>query len=195
MTYADDTKLDERAVKRLDAASLWLITDAAGQLYSDPSFSETLPNELIEKYKLTFLNSPKLNGENHILRYIIKSRGIYYDIELLQDAEYQKQIYEYWKIYISSKSWATKQGNECRFLVTRSTDKFSQRQIIKDEKQFFHSCDVGDTEVLNLNYLDDLKLRYKLRPWLLKEYFKDYPEINQTEIILLPDGSYVEARE
>lgn len=194
MSNANDIELDKNAIERLEAASVWLITEVTGQLYSDRSFSDVLPRELIKRYKLTSLNSPKVNGENHILRFIPKSRGIYYDIELMEEAEHQGQIYEYWKIYISSKSWATKQGNECRFLVTRAANKSAQRQIVKDEKQFFHSYYVDHTSVLNLDYQDDLKLRYKLRPWALKECFQNYPQITQEKIMLLPDGKYVECQ-
>ena len=194
MANASTQELDQTAIKDLEDSSIWLITEATGKLYADPSYSSRLQQELFHKYQLNTHNSPKLNAGSEILRYIPKARGIYYDIELLKNAEFWNDLYEYWIIYITSLEWATAQLKECRFIVTKTPNKIQNRVILKMEKQFFHSFNVNNTVVFNLDYKHDLQLRYKLRPWYFEKYFINYPEITKEEIVILNDGSYKATR-
>jgi hypothetical protein len=189
MSNIDVDTLDKKAINNLEAASIWLVTKVTGKLYSDSSYAESLPHDLVHKYKLALDTIPKVNAGPEILRYIIKSRGIYYDIILLSDIEHNDEIYEYWKFSITTKKWATKQGNECRFMITKAPDKKGERIILRTENHFFHSYEEDDIMIFNLDY-KNLKLRYKLRPWYFKQCFENYPELTKEEIIILEDGSY-----
>ena len=191
MSSASELELNQKAINNLQQSSHWLITEATGRVYENPDYVESLKHELIKRFKVTLYSTPKLNNKTSILRYIPKSRGIYYDIELLKDATYNGEIYEYWFISISHKEWATKQGAKCQFIITQSPSKTKKRTILKNESQFFHVYDVNNQNVINLDYKNDLPLRYKLLPWNFKQCYENYPKLTKEKVVVLQDGSYV----
>ncbi len=190
MANASTYELDQTAIKNLEDSSIWLITEATGKLYADTAYSERLQKELIHKYQLNSYNAPRINSGVEILRYIPKARGIYYDIELLKNVEFDNELYEYWRISITSLNWATLQLKECRFIIAKTPNKTQNRTIIKTEKQFFHLFSIDNTVIFNFDYMHDLKLRYKLRPWYFKKCYINYQEITKDKIVILNDGSY-----
>lgn len=190
MSNANVIELDNNAIMRLDESSAWLIEQATGRLYLDNSYSEKLIEELARNFKLTFEASPQFNVVSELPRYIIKARGIYYDIKLLTSAEYEDNFYEYWVILITSLDWATNQANKCKFIVTKTRKKTEKRMILKKEIQFFHNFKIDGKEVISLDYENDLKLRYSLLPWYFRDCYENYQELKEEEVVIRKDGSY-----
>lgn len=189
MSSTNGNELNRKSIEKLENSSRWLITEATGRVYADPNYTKSLVHDLIKRFKVTLYGTPKLNNGSSILRYIPKSRGIYYDIELLKDATYDNEVYEYWVILISYKGWASKQDGKCHFIVTKSQSKTEKRTILKDEPIFFHIYRVGGHNVIDLDYEKDLSIRYKLMPWDFKKCYKDYPKMTNEKIVIL-NGSF-----
>jgi hypothetical protein len=190
MSNTNQEELDQKAVKRLQASSNWLITEATGKIYANPDYLKVINHDLIRHFQVALDGVPSLNSDPTILRYMPKSRGIRYDIELLKNTTYQNEVYEYWRIFVTSDKWATKQGNKCYFLVTKAATQIEKRTTLKISSQFFHNYKQEDTTILALDYEKDLKLRYKLSPWYFKQCYEKYPKIIKEKVIVLHDGSY-----
>ena len=190
MSNTNKEELDQKAITRLQASSQWLITEATGKIYANPDYAKAVTHDLIKHFQVALDGTPALNSDPTILRYMPKSRGVRYDIELLKNSAYKDETYEYWRIFVTSDKWATKQGKHCYFLVTKARSQTEKRTVLQTSSQFFHSYKQGDITILALDYEKDLKLRYKLSPWHFKQCYEQYPKITKEEVIVLRDGSY-----
>ena len=176
MTSTNDRKLDQAAIERLEAATLWLITEATPRLFAAPDSGPEITRELIAKHRVGSYIVPGIGEEYEIVRYIPKSRGLYYDISLLTATEHAGRRYEYWVVFRLSKDWATPKLNDCRFIITSSNGAVGIREIVENRREFFHNFRVSGTTIFDLDYRDP-KLRSKLGPQDSPGCFADYPEL------------------
>ncbi|MCK5896411.1 MAG: hypothetical protein KAG20_06370 [Cocleimonas sp.] len=186
----DPEALDQRAIKSLQASSQWLIKEATGKIYANPAYTKIVTHDLIKQFQVSLENTPALNSHPTILRYMPSSRGIRYDIELLQHTTYNNERYEYWRIFVTSEKWATKQIKQCYFLVTKARTQTETRTVLQSSPQFFHRYQQGDTTVLTLDFEKNLALRYKLSPWYFTQCYTHYPHLTKEKVIVLRNGSY-----
>lgn len=180
----------DNAIERLEAASSWLITEAAGSLYKAPSSGHLVQAALIERFRLRSYNYPALDSQTGTPRFIPYSCGIFYDIAVIATEGFASQLYEFWRIAKTSQTWSGSPSNSCWFLVTKSSSRISNRSILKKEREFFSSFEAQDRTIFNLQPRSDSALCYKLAPWLFRTSFDKYPDLVNNEVVILQDGSH-----
>lgn len=186
-----DEELDKKGLERLEKTTEWLITEATGSLHKDPNQIDNIESTLINKFKLRLYNTPKINPVAPIkLRYIISSRGIYYDINLIEKSYHKDKLYEYWVITITSLDWATTQLKDTVFLVSETSSEKSDRTIIARDSQFFSTFEIDQTKILEIDFQNNIKLRYSLKPWYFNTNYSKYPDLTSKEVIILENGEY-----
>ena len=163
MTANIDRELDQAAIDRLESATRWLITDATPRLYSGTATGEQIVKELIHRHKVTSYIVPRIGDDYELVRYIPKSRGLYYDVLLLTSTTHQGRRYEYWVVFRTSKDWATLKMHDCRFLIATSSDERTKRTIVQSQRTFIERYYENGTAILDLSDLNPA-LRAKLRP-------------------------------
>ncbi len=71
---------------------------------------------------------------------------------------------------------------DCQFFITRSESIKSHRKIIKESGQFFHQYIEGNAVVINLDYENDMSIRYKLGAWIVPHCYKNYINITLKKV-------------
>ncbi len=182
-----ETENVARAIKRLDAASRWMIENGIMEILTNSSYGDKFHRVLIDEFSSTG-NASKLKNEDDLARFIIKNYSIHYDINLLKRNSYNGLVYEYWMIFKDGPPQRFQQN--CRFLITLSDSIKSHRTILKESGQFFHQYKEGDAVVINLDYENDLSMRYILEAWTVPHCYENYKHITQQKIRAMgPVGS------
>jgi hypothetical protein len=179
----------ERAVKRLDVASRWMIGNGIMEILTNNNYADKFHRIVIDEFASTFHTKPGLDNEDELARFIIKSYAIHYDINLLKRSFQNDSVYEYWMIFKSSQS-LPEYHEDCQFFITQSDSIKSRREIVKESGQFFHQYIEGNEVAISLDYENDMYIRYKLGAWIVPHCYKNYTHITQQKIIPMgPVGS------
>jgi hypothetical protein len=170
-----------RAVERLNAASRWMIENGIMEILTNNNYTDKFHRIIIDEFSSTFHTKPGLGNEDELARFIIKSYTIHYDINLLKRNFHNGSVYEYWMIFKSSQS-LSEYHEDCQFFITRSESIKSHRKIIKESGQFFHQYIEGNAVVINLDYENDMSIRYKLGAWIVPHCYKNYINITLKKV-------------
>ena len=164
-----DAEIKEKAFNDLASASGWWIEDGLREYYLVNQKKELIQKKVRDTWAVSSHSGPEVDTEWSIAWYVIKAAGIYNEIILLQRSELD-QVYEYWVIKTSGKSWA-KVEKACQFIITKADSKASAREIIRESNRFFSSYD--EAGVSFLLDLEDLALVYELTPWSFPSCYEE----------------------
>lgn len=191
-TYTEAENV-ERAVKRLNASSRWMIENGIRVALTDPDYKSNILDTLVNKFGVTPFSDPGLDNEDELARFIIKSYTIYFDINLLKRARHDDSIYEYWVISTSTSSQSLKAPlytSAREFFITKTDNLKGTRTIIKESDQFFHEFSVNNKIVLSIDAENDMEIRETLGAWIAPQHYKNYPQLTRDEVILDAEGNY-----
>jgi hypothetical protein len=171
-----------RAIKRLEGASRWIIENGIMEILTNSSYIDKFDSVIGDEFATGISTPPTLKDEYKMAFFNLSDHATNYTINLLKRSQFNGSIYEYWMIFKSSNTSVLKHPKNGQFLITRSDNMKSRREIIKESGQFFHQYKEGDAVVISLDYENNMFIRYKLAAWEIPHCYENYMHITQQKI-------------
>ena len=164
----DEQQLINKAVEDLNGASRWIIEEGI-HVYSQQG-KKALDSKLFDEWIVDLYAAPYLEELSYLARFIVKTRGIYYNIINIYREEVGGDYYDFWIINVTGLDWSGV-SNRAEFFVTRTQTVYGIREILKQSDQFLPRYQVkGGKEVVLP--ADDLVILYHLKAWLFPDNYR-----------------------
>ena len=172
----DEEQLVNEAVENLNAASRWLIEEGT-HVYTQKGY-QALHSKLFNEW-VVLLSS--VNEHHYRARFVIKTRGIYYDIMNVYREKVGRDYYAFWIVKVTGLD---RHGgsNRAEFFVTKTQVSSGIREIVKQSDQFLprHQVEGGQEVVLPV---DDLAILFFLQAWLFPDNYRGV-DVNDMKVFI-----------
>ena len=172
----DDEQLVNEAVENLNAASRWLIEEGT-HVYTRKGY-QAVHSKLFNEW-VVLLSS--VNEYHYRARFVIKTRGIYYDIMNVYREKVGRDYYAFWTVKVTGLD-RYGGSNRAEFFVTKTQVSSGIREIVKQSDQFLprHQVEGGQEVVLPV---DDLAILYFLQAWLFPDNYRGV-DVNDMKVFI-----------
>lgn len=174
----------KKMIENMRLASVWLIEEGI-KVFSSKG-KEGLHRKLVDEWGVQLWIDPWVETKDYLAQFRIKARGINYQIINLHREKVGDDLYEFWIVKIVTKPWSG-ESNRSVFFITKASEVYGQREIIKESDQFIEGYEVNG-QVITFP-TKDLKLLYEMEAWAFPENYKD-SDLKDIKVIVDGDGNF-----
>ena len=187
-----EAEIKAKAIEDLNTASRWSIENGIMEYYKHDSDIAWIQKKTGDEWAVTTGSGPVIDSDEFIARFMINAVGIHYELLVMERLKHENSVYEYWVQKVLGHGISSDMRWHCKFMVTRADDVKGQREILKEETQFFESYQIDDSETLQFP-VDDVKSLYDLAAWLYPDCYKN-SDLKNYKVIATESGEYVKKK-
>ena len=187
-----ESEIKAKAIKDLNAASRWSIENGIMEYYGHDRDIGWIQKKTRDEWAVTTYSGPVIDSDQFMARFMIKAVGIHYELLVMERMEYNNSVYEYWVQKVSGSELSGKIDWQCKFMVTRADDVKGEREVLKEETQFFESYQIDDSTSLKFP-VGNVKSLYDLAAWLYPDCYKN-SDLKNHKVIANESGEYVKKK-
>lgn len=178
----DDDFYKNKMIKNMNDASRWVIEDGV-YTFSEKG-KEGLHRKLVDTWSVQIWADPWVESERYLARFLIKGRGINYDIHNLYREKVKGHFYEFWLIKVAGREWSG-EVDRSEFFLTKTDGNYGRRIILKESDQVIESYDI-DGVTIRLP-VDNLELLYDMQAWLFPSNYAN-SKLKDKKVVMDSEG-------